>query len=173
MKKKIIKKWYNKGQKKTFLFVLLFFQKSHFEWFIEPLYFHKWEFWLHNKNKLTEKYVTGAACNIIFIFGFLYNRKWGWRNVCSKCNQTSCNIIRIGKKRNRFLKNVKILKIIFKYFFWWIVLNRSNAIGFDLAETFTRPALECSDHVFIKKKFPRFLRNSLLKGVRPFWGRLV
>jgi hypothetical protein len=27
--------------------------------------------------------------------------------------------------------------------------NWSDAIGFDLAETFTRPALECSDHVSI------------------------
>jgi UDP-N-acetyl-D-mannosaminuronic acid transferase (WecB/TagA/CpsF family) len=27
--------------------------------------------------------------------------------------------------------------------------NRSDAKGFDLAETFARPALECSDHVFI------------------------
>jgi hypothetical protein len=25
--------------------------------------------------------------------------------------------------------------------------NRSDVIGFDLAENFTRPALECSDHV--------------------------
>jgi hypothetical protein len=27
--------------------------------------------------------------------------------------------------------------------------NRSDVIGFDLAETFTRPALECSDQVSI------------------------
>jgi hypothetical protein len=27
--------------------------------------------------------------------------------------------------------------------------NRSDVIGFDLAETSTRPALECSDHVSI------------------------
>jgi hypothetical protein len=38
--------------------------------------------------------------------------------------------------------------------------NRSGAIGFDLAETSTRPALECSDHVSInicrKKKIYDF-----------------
>jgi hypothetical protein len=28
--------------------------------------------------------------------------------------------------------------------------NRSDAIGFDLAKTFTRLALECTDHVSVK-----------------------
>jgi hypothetical protein len=60
------------------------------------------------------------------------------------------NEIKIGLSKEKIsrvlLKSIGIVllrKNVFKQG------NRSDAIGFDLAETFTRPALECSDHVSI------------------------
>jgi hypothetical protein len=47
--------------------------------------------------------------------------------------------------------------------------NRPDAIGFDLAETFTRPPLECFDHVTINKnKINKPMARQSLREVSQF-----
>jgi hypothetical protein len=39
--------------------------------------------------------------------------------------------------------------LFIKFILLWLICDPSDVMGLDLAETFTRPALECSDHVSI------------------------